>query len=137
MRCCFNLYYCYNKQGDAAKAAELKKLMGEKYAQSNFTTILMTGKNPQSKQANPEATAAYENIYDLFIEGNFQQAIDKKKEADSVYGKNYWTPQLLYIESVYYIKQRQDSVAALFLPNSSKDLQVHPWLKKQRPCWMC
>jgi hypothetical protein len=31
--------------------------------------------------------------------------------ADSLYGENYWTPQLLYIESVYYIKQRDDSTA--------------------------
>ncbi len=35
----------------------------------------------------------------------------QKKIADSLYGKNYWTPQLLYIEAVYYIKQRQDSMA--------------------------
>ena len=89
--------------------------MSEKFPKSNFTTIVTTGKNPQSTQANPEATKTYEKIYDLFIEGNFDQAKALKKEADSVYGKNYWTPQLLYIEAVYYIKQREDSTAKKYL----------------------
>jgi outer membrane protein assembly factor BamD (BamD/ComL family) len=111
----FNLYYCYNKNGELTKAAAIKQLMGEKYKGSNFTTIVATGKNPNSKSANPEATKAYEKIYDLFIEGNFEQAIVEKKSADSVYGKNFWTPQLLYIEAVYYIKQRNDSVAKAVL----------------------
>lgn len=107
----FNLYYCYNKNGETAKAAAIKKLMSEKYGSSNYTTIVTTGKNPQSKSSNSAATKTYERIYDLFIEGNFQQAVAEKKEADSQYGKNYWTPQLLYIEAVYYIRQREDSTA--------------------------
>ncbi len=106
----FNLYYCYNKNGETAKATAIKQLMGEKYKGSNFTTIVTTGKNPKST-SNPDATKAYEKIYDLFIEGSFDQAVTEKKSADSIYGKNYWTPQLLYIEAVYYIKQRNDSVA--------------------------
>jgi outer membrane protein assembly factor BamD (BamD/ComL family) len=111
----FNLYYCHNKNGETAQAAEIKKLMSEKFPASNFTTIVTTGKNPQSTQASPEATGVYEKIYDLFIEGNFEQAKAQKKEADSIYGNNYWTPQLLYIESVYYIKQRDDSTAKKIL----------------------
>ena len=107
----FNLYYCYNKNGETAKAVILKKTMNEKYSKSNFTTIVNTGKNPQATGPDAEATQAYEKIYDHFIEGNFDQAIAEKKSADSLYGANYWTPQLLYIESVYYIKQRNDSVA--------------------------
>ncbi len=107
----FNLYYCYNKSGELTKAAEIKKLMNEGFNGSPFTTIVTTGKNPNSATTNTEATKAYEKIYDLFIEGNFDRAISEKKLADSIYGKNYWTPQLLYIEAVYYIKQRNDSVA--------------------------
>ncbi len=106
----FNLYFCYNKNGEGAKAAAIKQIMGEKFSTSNFTTIVTTGKNPKSS-ANPDATKAYEKIYDLFIEGKFEQAIADKKIADGLYGKNYWTPQLLYIEAVYHIKQRNDSTA--------------------------
>lgn len=106
----FNLYYCYNKNGESAKAAAIKQLMSQKYDSSNFTTIIVTGKNPQAP-GNVDATKAYEKIYDLFIEGNFAEAIAQKKAADSMYSKNFWTPQLLYIEAVYYIKQREDSAA--------------------------
>lgn len=113
----FNLYYCYNKTGNLTKADAIKKLMIEEYKGSNFTTIVTTGKNPQSKTANPDATLAYEKIYDLFIEGSFEQAVKDKKSADSIYGKNFWTPQLLYIEAVYYIKQQNDSVAQRVLNN--------------------
>jgi hypothetical protein len=105
------LYYCYNKNGETAKAAAIKKLMSEKYANSNFTAIVTTGKNPKSTSASTDATKAYEKIYDLFIEGNFDEAVTQKKTADSLYGKNFWTPQLLYIEAIYYIKQRNDSIA--------------------------
>ena len=111
----FNLYYCYNKNGESAKAAAVKKLMGDKFGSSNFTTIVNTGKNPKSTGINPDATKTYEKIYDLFIEGKFDQAIAEKKIADSQYGNNYWTPQLLYIEAVYYIKQRNDSTARTVL----------------------
>ena len=113
----FNLYYCYTKNGDAAKAAAIKKLMADNYGKSNFTTIVTTGKNPQSKTANPDATKTYDEIYDLFIEGNFAEAITRKKSADSIYSSNYWTPQLLYIEAVYYIKQKEDSTAKTVLNN--------------------
>jgi len=106
----FHLYYCYNKNGDVAKATQAKSAMGSRYPNSNFTTIVTTGKDPRSK-GNIDATKTYENIYDLFIEGRFDEAIEQKKAADSLYGENYWTPQLLYIEAVYHIKQRDDSAA--------------------------
>jgi lipopolysaccharide biosynthesis regulator YciM len=106
----FHLYYCYNKTGDVAKAAQVKSEMGSKYSGSDFTTIVTTGKDPRSK-GNTEATKTYETIYDLFIEGRFDEAVSMKQIADSSYGENYWTPQLLYIESVYNIKQRNDSTA--------------------------
>ena len=106
----FHLYYCYDKYGDHSKAAQLKSELNSKYPGSNLTTIVMTGKDPKTEQKT-EATKTYESIYDLFIEGKFDDAVAQKKIADSIYGENYWTPQLLYIESVYYIKQQNDSTA--------------------------
>jgi len=106
----FHLYYCYDKNGDHSKAAQLKSELNTKYPGSNLTTIVMTGKDPQAEQKT-EATKTYESVYDLFIEGKFDDAVAQKKIADSIYGENYWTPQLLYIESVYYIKQQNDSTA--------------------------
>ena len=102
----FHLYYCYNKNGDAVKASQVKALMESKYPNSNFTKTTTSGINNAT-----EATKSYEKIYDLFVEGRFDEALAQKKAADSLYGENYWSPQLLYIQSVYFIKQRDDSSA--------------------------
>src|SRR6185436_5472102 len=106
----FTLYYCYKKSGEAAKGDQVKKMMEQKFAGNRLTTIVTTGKDPGSSK-NPEATKAYEDIYNLFIEGNFEKAVADKAIADSIYGPTYWTPQLMYIESVYYIKQKDDAKA--------------------------
>lgn len=113
----FNLYFCYNRNGETSKATDIRKLMATQFSKSNFNTIISTGKNPQAAGPKPEATRVYEKIYDLFIEGSFADAVAQKRSADSIYGRNYWTPQLLYIEAVYYIKQREDSVAKKVLNN--------------------
>ncbi|MGI8580777.1 MAG: tetratricopeptide repeat protein, partial [Chitinophagaceae bacterium] len=64
--------------------------------------------------------------YSLFIEGQFEKALQDKKTADSLYGNNYWNPQLLYIESVYYIKQQQDSQAIVTLNNIISQYPASP-----------
>ncbi|MGB8193976.1 MAG: hypothetical protein WCF67_18730, partial [Chitinophagaceae bacterium] len=68
-------------------------------------------KNSPDSVLKRNATASYQNIYTAFIEGNFDQAIADKRKADSLYGERYWTPQLLYIESIYHVRQRNDSAA--------------------------
>jgi len=125
----FHLYYCYDKNGDHAKAAELKSELHAQYPTSNLTTIVMTGKDPHAEQQT-EATKTYENIYDLFIEGKFDEAVTQKKIADSIYGENYWSPQLLYIESVYYIKQQNDSAAISELKRLQSKYQGTPLAEK-------
>jgi hypothetical protein len=106
----FTLFYCYQKSGEAAKAGQVKKQMEQKFSGNRLTTIVTTGKDPGSK-LNPAAAQAYKDIYDLFIEGHFTKAIADKVVADSMYGPTYWTPQLMYIEAVYYVKQRNDAKA--------------------------
>jgi len=106
----FTLYYCYKRSGNTAKAEQVKKILEQKFPDNRLTKIVTTGKDPGSSK-NPEATKAYENIYNLFIEGNFEKAVADKAIADSIYGSTYWTPQLMYIESVYYIRQKDDAKA--------------------------
>jgi tetratricopeptide (TPR) repeat protein len=113
----FNLYYCYQRNGEMAKATAVKNQLSQQFPTSNLTAIVTTGKNPKDQKSNTAATRTYEEIYDLFIEGQFQEAVARKKTADSIYGNSYWTPQLLYIEAVYYIRQREDSVAKGVLNN--------------------
>ncbi len=111
------LYYCYNKLGNKVKADYYKNLLSSKFAKSHSALLLNNpvAANPSAK--NAEGTKRYEDIYNLFIEGKFDAAFKEKKNADSIYGTNYWSPQLLYIEAVYHIKQRNDSLAIKVLNN--------------------
>jgi outer membrane protein assembly factor BamD (BamD/ComL family) len=111
----FQLYYSYTKSGNAAKAAEVRKLMQEKFPDSRLTSIIATGKDPASEKPSDAVTTTYEAIYDQFLEGRFKEAILAKKQADSLYQTNYWSPQLLYIEAVYHIRNRKDSAAKTVL----------------------
>ena len=108
----FMLAYCYSKTGDEAKKKAAQDELKQKYAGTSYEKIVSnpTGISPDST-AKLDMTRRYDNIYNLFIEGSFDQALEQKKIADSLYSNNYWTPQLLYIQSVYQIQQRQDDSA--------------------------
>ena len=107
----FHLYYSYSKAGNTAKAAEIKRLMEQKVPSNRLTSIVTTGKDPATDQPSDEVTKTYEAIYDQFLEGRFDEALSAKRQADSLYKTNYWSPQLLYIEAVYHIRNREDSTA--------------------------
>jgi hypothetical protein len=114
-----NLYYCYKKLGDEENAARMLALMKQKFPGGSFTA---RAANPDSvaeaqDRLKVDATHQYERIYNDFIEGRFDSAIAEKKVADSLYGDKYWTPQLLYIESIYFIRSRQDPQAKMVLNN--------------------
>ena len=106
-----NLYFCYTKLGNTQMANHYKNLLNSKYANTTAGQKLNNPASLNPKTKNPEATKLYEDIYNLFIEGDFVKAIAEKKKADSLYGVNYWTPQLLYIEALYHVKNRDDSAA--------------------------
>jgi outer membrane protein assembly factor BamD (BamD/ComL family) len=115
----FGLCYCYQKAGNTAKVSFYKGYLSRNFSQSKYLRYL--DKPDQARQDKDafkkEATKKYESIYTLFIEGKFDEALRQKRKADSTYGENYWSPQLLYIESIYYIKQKQDSLALSTLNN--------------------
>lgn len=107
----FNLYYAYKKAGNEVEANKIKQLLLTQYPSSQFAGIVATGKAPVANGKSEETTKVYNDIYNLFIEGRFDEAVAAKKLADSIYKTNYWQPQLLFIGAVYHIRQREDSVA--------------------------
>ncbi|MBU3713922.1 MAG: hypothetical protein FGM46_03140 [Ferruginibacter sp.] len=109
------LCHCYSKIGDMQKAAYYKNLIYTQMPQSAMAKKLSDTVSIRTNDLTLKATEKYKQIYNLFTEANYTQAIAEKKQADSIYGKNYWTPQLLYIESAYYAKQKQDSMAISIL----------------------
>ena len=90
--------------------------MQNRFGNSKLNSIL---KNPvpQDSGRKNEGAPVYDEVYNLFIEGKFDEALSKKHQADSLYGKHYWSPQLLYIEAVYQVHQRNDSAAIIVLNN--------------------
>lgn len=119
----FGLYHSYLKLGDQAKANYYKNLVTSKFPASRFSNIITNPRLLDKSGKDPQIAAKYQDIYNQFLEGRFEGAIQAKKVADSVYGNHYWTPQLLYIESVYYIKERKDSNAIASL---SALVQMNP-----------
>ncbi len=112
----FNEYYCYLKLGDQANADRILQLLKQKYPNGRFASKAISPEQAKAPdRIKIEATHQYEKIYLAFIEGRFNEALQMKKTADSLYGDKYWTPQLLYIESVYFIKTNQDPQAKVVL----------------------
>ncbi len=124
-----NLYYCYNKLGRKFSADSVLTVLNTKYKNGKFAKLL---NNPSNKKNNGEdaATKAYEKIYDLFIEGKFDEAKAAKSVADSLYGHSYWTPQLLYIESVYFVSRHDDSSAIKTLTQLKSQFASSPLSQK-------
>ena len=114
------LYYCYSKLANAKKADYYKNLLNTKFASSAANKIITNPLAGKPAMKNAAGTKRYEDIYNFFIEGKFKEALSEKKKADSLYGNNYWSPQLLYIETVYHIKEHQDSIAINILNNIIK-----------------
>jgi tetratricopeptide (TPR) repeat protein len=127
----FALIHCYNQTGDKANADRCRQLLQKNFSGSETVKKLSNKDLPQIK-ADKKSTSTYQEIYNLFIEGNFDKAIEAKKLADSTLGKNYWTPQLLYIESVYYIRQKEDSLAIVSLKNLELQFAKHPLAQRAK-----
>ena len=126
----FNLFYCYNKLGIKYSADSAKNVLLNKYPDGDWAKRL---KNPVpvAKETTPDAaTLKYQDIYNMFIEGKFAEAETAKAAADSMYGNSYWTPQLLYIEAIYYVSQKQDSVAIDKLTSLTNQFASTPLAEK-------
>lgn len=125
-----NLSYCYQKTGNRQLADYYKNLLVKTFGNSNYAQYLLHPEIFNPIQKDTAASSRYDKIYNLFIEGNFGEAIKQKDAADSLYGKSYWNPQLLYIQSVYYIQNRQDSAAMNILNQIVADYPTSPMREK-------
>ncbi len=108
-----DLYYCHKQLGNASKESFYKDQLATRFPKGMAATMLneIKGHTDSKKEKDADVTKTYESIYSLMLAGQFESALNKKRQADSIYGETNWTPQLLYIESVYYIKSKQDSLA--------------------------
>jgi len=118
----FNLVHCYTKTGDSRNAQIARDRLAKQFPGGDIASANAT----EDFENEAVIDATYEKIYSLFLEGNFKEALKEKNEADSLVGTSYWKPQLLYIQSVYHIKQREDSLAIASLNNIKTLFSAHP-----------
>lgn len=128
----FNLMYAYQKTGDKTKSDQCKNLLLKDTADSKYSTLIKSPDVGNTIGKVSPATKKYEEIYNLFIEGNFLQAVEEKRVADSMYSKSNWTPQLLFIEAIYYIKQQNDSTAIKVLTDLTTLFPSNPMAEKAK-----
>jgi outer membrane protein assembly factor BamD (BamD/ComL family) len=111
----FNLYLCYQKNGPAQKAADIKSAMETKFPKDPFTNIINGTKDSTQQPINKKADSLYTSIYTHYLSGNLRAAMAEKKIVDSLYANSAWWPQLTFMEAVYHIKERRDSTAIRLL----------------------
>jgi outer membrane protein assembly factor BamD (BamD/ComL family) len=128
----FNMFYCYKKLGDEQNAQRILKLMEQLYPNGKLTNKAAYPDAYKKAEEAPrvEATRRYENIYNAFIEGRFEEAMANKKQADSAYGEKFWTPQLLFIEGVYFVRAQADSLAKVEFSNLIRKYPKTPMAAK-------
>lgn len=121
----FNLVHCYTKTGDSRNAQIARDRLAKDFSDDS-TALAAT----EASDNQVVIDATYEKIYGLFLEGNFKEALSQKKLADSLLGPSYWKPQLLYIQSIYHIKEREDSLAIAGLSDITSHFSQHPLADK-------
>ena len=104
----FNLSYCYKVTNRTDKQQALQEKLDLDFNNGDLSKVM---RNKSANSQKDSATKQYSDIYNMFLEGKYTEAKTAKREADSIYKKKYWNPQLSFIESVYYIKQREDSIS--------------------------
>lgn len=123
----FNLAICFDRNNQPIQADSVRRLLKTNFANGKYNKLTEQQGKPLAKD---NATLAYEQVYDLFIAGAFKEALQVKETADKKWGKSYWTPQQLYIEAIYYVKNNQDSIAINRLQEISKLFPNSPLKEK-------
>ena len=105
------LIIAQNKSGNLQLSSKYSQLLKEKYPENKSLSI-----NPENNASKlAKENAPYERIYHLFKNEEYEAAMNEKKKADSIYGNKYWTPQLLYLEAMGYVHNKEDSLALINL----------------------
>jgi hypothetical protein len=112
----FNQYFCYLHLNDSLNAARMLAILKQKFPTGRYLALIENPPHgPEDMPVRTKATQAYEMVYEQLIEGHFDEAAKEKLKLDSLYGQKYWTPQLLYVEALYYIHYRYDSIGKVTL----------------------
>ena len=102
----YNLSFCYWKLGKSELSDSMATKLKKDFPKGQYTAKLEKGFERDSSP--DDTTLTYQHIYNQFLSGDFENAQVEKAAADKKYGQSNWTPQMMFIESVYYISRRID-----------------------------
>ncbi|HEX3006243.1 MAG TPA: tetratricopeptide repeat protein, partial [Bacteroidales bacterium] len=97
----YQLYSTYNSTGNSAKAQQYKQLVLSKYPQSLYARVLS---DPDyARKVDEEANKAnhlYEETYNLYIAGNYQQVYANSDQALKQYKNSEVAPQFALLKAL-------------------------------------
>lgn len=113
----FQLCTCLRQTGDMSRFEFYRRELSTRFGRSPLLAMLENpvGVREARLSEQREAEAEYDRVATLMVQGRFEEAMERKRMADSGYGRKYWTSQLQYIEALYLIRERRDSLALLSL----------------------
>lgn len=98
---CYNLYRIYLLLQDEEKAEYYKKIILEKYANSDYANLI---KNPNYFKEKQNKTAIvrmfYENTYRAYLNKQYDYVIERKNMADSMFASNEYSPKFDLLKSL-------------------------------------
>lgn len=109
------LYHAYRKLDDVNNAQRIKNDL------IRFTKIDPDTKTSKELNQKKAVEDEYKNMYQLLIEGKFDEAIEKRKTIPLADSTSIWAPKLLFLEAIYHIRQQKDSLAIAALQLISKN----------------
>lgn len=109
----FNLCTCLRQTGDMSRYEFYRRQLSDRFGRSPLLAILENpgGLRASQEAERKEADGQYDQVVTLMVQGRFEEAMERKRMADSGYGRKYWTSQLQYMEALYLIRERRDSLA--------------------------
>ena len=98
----YNLYMLYYKKNKIDKADYHKKIINEKYPDSEYAMLIIDPEyfSKKLKMQNISAKIYYESIYNFFITGKCHELIDSVKKAKKDYGFSMYYPKMLYLSII-------------------------------------
>lgn len=97
----YNLYRIYLAMNDTAKAGFYKDILLTRYEDSEYARLIT---NPNYYQEKLKKTAVlqvyYENTFRAYKNGQFQDVINRKMNADSLFPPNELTPRFAFLEAL-------------------------------------
>lgn len=127
----FGLALSTKLSGNLSSADSMQQILKREYpSDKNWSLFEKPVTKPSISSEVNEGTKVYADIYNKIIEGQFKEAEAQKKVADAKYHNYYWTPQLLYVEAIYNVSERQDSAAIQGLEALKNQFKASPMAEK-------